>query len=162
MDEQITDTGGSIAWGGENTLFYVKLDEQHRPFQVWRHAIGESAGADTLVYEDLDDLFNVDVWTSRDGSLVFIESLSKETTELHFLRVGGGDEAVPTALTLVRAREYGVRYDVDSHAPSGSLLLTSNVGGNNNRQVYVSSLEAPSAWEPLRVAASGAQVLAHC
>jgi oligopeptidase B len=156
-EEQIKDTGGSLAWAGDSCLYYIKLDEQHRPFQVWRHLIGQDAAADSLVYEDLDDLFNVDVGTSRDGALIFIESESKETTELHFLRVDGGGEPTPT---LVRAREQGVRYDADSHAPSGSLLLTSNVDGKN-REVYVASLEAPSQWAPLLVGSSGAQVLAH-
>ena len=39
--------------------------------------------------------------------------------------------ATPTAApTLIRPRQFGVRYDVDSHAPSRSLLLTSNAGNH--------------------------------
>ena len=34
MEEEIRGTGGSIAWADERTLFYVKLDAQHRPFEV--------------------------------------------------------------------------------------------------------------------------------
>ena len=37
------------------------------------------------------------------------------------------------APALVRPRQFGVRYDADSHAPSGSLLLTSNADGKVNK-----------------------------
>ena len=35
-DEQLVGTAGSVAWAGEDTLFYTKFDATHRPFQVWR------------------------------------------------------------------------------------------------------------------------------
>ena len=155
-DEQITDTGGGVAWVDEATFFYVKLDAQHRPFQVWRHVLGTAQDDDVKVYEDLDDLFNVGCWTSRDGSLLLIESESKETSEIRFVPTATPD-AEPT---LVRAREFGVRYDVDSHAPSRSLFLTSNVDGNVNRFLAVASLDAPAQWTPVQQAA-GAPVLPH-
>ena len=48
---------------------------------------------------------------------------------------------------------------VDSHAPSRSLYLTSNADGRVNRQLYVASLDAPAAWQPL--SSGGAPVLAQ-
>ena len=188
LDEEIRATGGSIAWVDDATFFYVKQDAQHRPFQVWcganphlnpnpnpnpnrnshpnpnpdrnpnqvwRHAVGSAQAEDVKVFEDLDELFNVGCATSRDGSLLFIESESKETTEISFVPA-----ATPTATpTLIRPRQYGVRYDVDSHAPSRSLYLTSNADGLVNRQLYVASLDAPAAWQPL--SSGGAPVLAQ-
>ena len=155
LDEEIRATGGSIAWVDDATFFYVKQDSQHRPFQVWRHVVGSAQAKDVKVFEDLDELFNVGCATSRDSSLLFIESESKETTEISFVPA-----ATPTATpTLIRPRQYGVRYDVDSHAPSRSLYLTSNADGLVNRQLYVASLDAPAAWQPL--SSGGAPVLAH-
>lgn len=95
------------------------------------------------------------VSTSRDGSLLFIESESKETMEVHF---------VPTTSAadrprIVRPREYGVKYDVESHAPSRTLFLTSNVHGKRNRALYRASLEAPSDWQPVTLPATGEQIL---
>jgi oligopeptidase B len=80
LDECLKSTGGSVAWADDSTLFYVVQDAQHRPFQVWRHALGTAQAEDVLVYEDLDELYNVGCWTSRDGSLLLIEAESKETT----------------------------------------------------------------------------------
>ncbi|KAL1508575.1 hypothetical protein AB1Y20_004674 [Prymnesium parvum] len=154
-EETLRETDGSIAWTSDETLFYVKMDSAHRPFQVWRHALGTSQEADVLVYEDADELFNVGCGTSRDGSLLLIESESKETSEVRFVPT-----AAPTATpTVVRPRQFGVRYDVDSHAPSRSLFLTSNADGKVNRQLLVASLDSPADWQP--VAAEGAPVLAH-
>jgi len=155
LDEQITETSGSVSWVTDSTLFYVKFDDSHRPYQVWRHELGTAQSADVLVFEDLDDLFNVDCWVSRDGSLLFIESESKETTEIHFIPTNSPN-ASPI---LIRARQFGVRYDVDSHAPSESIFLTSNVDGKTNRELFVASLDSPSNWRP--VATASASVLAH-
>ena len=50
------------------------------------------------------------------------------------------------APTVIRPREFGVKYDVDSHAPSRALFLTSNVHGQRNRELYTAPLHAPSQW----------------
>ena len=156
VEETLTDTGGSIAWASEGALFYVKQDAAHRPYQVWLHTLGMAQADDRLIFEELDELYNVACWRSRDGSLVFIEAESKETSELRLVPTATPD--APPA--LVREREFGVRYDIDSHAPSSSLLITSNVDGLRNRQLYVASLAAPSEWA-LLVDAAGEPVLPH-
>ena len=158
-DEQIEGTAGQVAWLSESVLAYVRLDAQHRPFQVWTHTVGTAQAEDVMIYEDLDNMFNVDCWTTRDGSLLMLESESKETTELHFVRTGSpGDRP-----TTVRARQPGVRYSADSHAPSGSLIITSNADGKVNRELLVASLDDPGDWRPLSVGGGdgAVQVLPH-
>jgi len=83
---------GGVAWKDETTFYYVVEDKSHRPYQVWRHVLGEAQDQDVLVYEENDDLYNVACWRSLDGSLIFIEAESKETTE-HLARA----EVAPTA-----------------------------------------------------------------
>ena len=153
-NETITKTMGGVAWQDETTFYYVVEDKSHRPYQVWRHVLGEAQEKDVLVYEELDDLFNVGCWRSLDGSLIFIEAESKETTELRFVPV---EDTTPV---LVRKREAGVRYDVASHAPSSSLIITSNVGGLRNRALFTAPTAAPADWTPL-MDGEGAAVLPH-
>ena len=155
LDEAITDTAGNIAWAGDVSLFYTRHDKAHRPFQVWRHRIGTDQAQDVKVFEDTDELFWVGVGTSRDGSLVFIETESKETMEMHFIPTSSPTDQPK----IVRPREFGVKYDVESHAPSKSLFLTYNVDGKRNRELYRASLEQPSNWQPVKSPAG--QVLAH-
>ena len=153
-DETITKTMGGVAWKDETTFYYVVEDKSHRPYQVWRHVLGEAQDKDVLVYEELDELYNVACWRSLDGSLIFIEAESKETTELRFIPQSG------TEPILVRKREPGVRYDAASHAPTQSLILTSNIGGLRNRALFTAPVSAPADWTPL-MDSEGAAVLPH-
>ena len=53
-----------ICWGSDDsTIFYLKMDEAHRPYQVYRHKIGETYENDELLFEENDDL----VCTLDDG-----------------------------------------------------------------------------------------------
>ena len=154
--ESLAGTGGGIAWRDDAAFFYIRLDAAHRPFQVWRHTVGTPPSADALVYEEQDARFVVRCARARDGSLLFIVCESKETTEVRYVPCTGPPDAAaavgspPTDQpVLVRAREPGVRYEVDSHAPSCALLIMSNAGAAVNRQLLIASLDAPSDWKPL-------------
>ena len=42
-----------MVWSADsNAFFYVKLDDNHRPMQVWRHRLGTAQADDVLVYEE--------------------------------------------------------------------------------------------------------------
>lgn len=49
----VTLQAGDIAWAGDGSLFYTRHDKAHRPFQVWRHAVGTAQREDVMVFEDL-------------------------------------------------------------------------------------------------------------
>ena len=98
----LQNTGGGVAWSKDNgTIFYTTQDAVHRPdkvllsafvrmiiisctacavfingvlLQVWRHKIGTDPESDVLVYHETDQSFNVEVYTSRSKSYVFIET----------------------------------------------------------------------------------------
>ena len=43
-DDLVEETDGGIVWSKDcNSFFYVKLDDNHRPMQVWRHRLGTEA-----------------------------------------------------------------------------------------------------------------------
>jgi len=61
-DESIEDTSYGVAWANDNaTVFYVRVDEAMRPFQLWRHRVGSDPGGDVLVIEEPDDHFYLGV-----------------------------------------------------------------------------------------------------
>ena len=54
-DDLVEETDGGMVWSADcNSFFYVKLDDNHRPMQVWRHRLGTKQADDTLVYEEQD------------------------------------------------------------------------------------------------------------
>lgn len=155
LDETISDMAGSVSWAGDQALFYTRHDKAHRPYQVWRHTIGTQQKDDVMVFEDLDELYVVSTSASRDGLLIFITSESTETTEVHFVRT----QTPQKEPTIILPRSPGVKYDVESHAPSNALFFTSNVDNKRNRELYRASLDEPSKWLP--VMSNGKQVLPH-
>ena len=50
-DDLVEDTDGGVVWSADSThFFYVKLDDNHRPMQVWRHRLGTRQADDILIY----------------------------------------------------------------------------------------------------------------
>src|SRR5262249_41688927 len=50
-NDLIEHTDGSVVWTTDSKAFYyVRLDENHRPLQVFRHRLGTAQADDVLVY----------------------------------------------------------------------------------------------------------------
>eukprot|EP00633_Aureoumbra_lagunensis_P005305 CAMPEP_0197320118 /NCGR_PEP_ID=MMETSP0891-20130614/57760_1 /TAXON_ID=44058 ORGANISM="Aureoumbra lagunensis, Strain CCMP1510" /NCGR_SAMPLE_ID=MMETSP0891 /ASSEMBLY_ACC=CAM_ASM_000534 /LENGTH=756 /DNA_ID=CAMNT_0042811353 /DNA_START=34 /DNA_END=2304 /DNA_ORIENTATION=- len=137
--ETIENVAGSITWGkNENILYYTRHDKAHRPYQVFKHEIA-SGKSDTLIFQDDDNLFNVEVWRDLDAT-VFILSASKDTSEIHFIDTHDN-------LQLVRAREVGVEYTVAS--AENDLYIIANNNNQYNRALYFAKKKAPVSWHLL-------------
>ena len=56
-----------MAWANDNaTVFYVRVDEAMRPYQLWRHRVGTDPAGDVLVYEEPDEHFYLGVGRTKD------------------------------------------------------------------------------------------------
>jgi oligopeptidase B len=113
--ESVPETGYGLAWSaGSDHVFYVRLDEALRPFQLWRHALGTDPADDELVFEEPDRRFTLGAGTTRDAAFVLIGLHSTNTSEWH---------AIPTddpraEPRVVMARREGVEYAVDHLTPA--------------------------------------------
>jgi oligopeptidase B len=109
-DESIEDTSHGAAWANDNaTVFYVRVDEAMRPFQLWRHEVGTDPAGDVLVLEEVDDHFYLGVGRTRDDRFVLCGLDSKVTSEVWVL-----DADDPTgAFTVIEPRRHGIEYSVD-------------------------------------------------
>ena len=123
----------TVRWGADDSeLFYLKMDDQHRPYQVYRRTLSagsggsssSSTGEDELLFEEPDDLFWVGISKSADKKYLFIETSSSETSEVHYLDLTRGREA---GLECVAKRRKKVLYDVEHR--DGEWLITTNWSG---------------------------------
>ncbi len=104
------DTGYGLAWSaGADYVFYVRLDEALRPFQLWRHRVGGDPVSDVLVVEEPDRRFALGVGTSRDEAFVLVGLHSTNTTEWSAIPA---DRPLESPRVLMARRE-GVEYGVD-------------------------------------------------
>lgn len=70
--DTLVDTGGSFAWSACGLyLFYIAVDENHRPHRVMRHELGRPQSDDVIVYEEADAGFFVGLSASRSGRFLF-------------------------------------------------------------------------------------------
>ncbi len=108
--EELADTTYGVAWANDNaTVFYVRVDQAMRPYQLWRHRVGTDPGGDVLVYEEPDEHFYLGLARTKDDRFIVCGLESKMTTEVHVL---SADE--PEAdLRVIEPRRHGIEYSVD-------------------------------------------------
>jgi oligopeptidase B len=141
LDDVIENsTYGSVAWSANDEwLFYVKPDEQMRPWQVWRHRIGTPATQDVLIHEETDERFFVGVGASRSGKWIVIEAGSKTSAEAWVI-----DAADPTSAPVsVAPRRDDVEYSIDHWGDH--FVITTNLDALDFR-VMLAPVASPSEW----------------
>lgn len=144
--DRVKDVDASVRWGADDsTVYYLKMDEEHRPYQVWRHTISTDASTDELIFQEDNPLFWVSLDKTLDGHFAIITSASSETSEVHTvdLRQKGN------AATVVAPRRQGVLYSVDHR--EGFFFVTTNEGKNKNFRLAVAPTDSPGAesWQAL-------------
>jgi oligopeptidase B len=129
LPDAIPDTRSSVVWARDNqTLFYVRLDDNHRPLFVYRHRLGTPVSEDTLVYEEKDKGFYVGVGQTQSGRYIIIDAHDHQTNEAYLIDAGRPE----SALQLVAAREHGHEYSVDHHGDR-LFIMTNSAGAEDFR-----------------------------
>ncbi|WP_210471525.1 S9 family peptidase [Sporosarcina sp. 6E9] len=111
---------GSMEWSRcGDYIFYISVDENQRPSQLWRHRLGSEKENDELVFVEKDTTFTLFVTKSQSGKFIFVHSSSKMTSEIRLLDA----DSPLSPLKLVDARREGILYDVE-HWGEDLLILT--------------------------------------
>ncbi|MGH3657563.1 MAG: oligopeptidase B, partial [Micromonosporaceae bacterium] len=143
LPDEVPDTFYGSAWAADGqTLLYLTVDEQWRPYRVWRHRVGTDAGNDVIVYEEPDERFWVDVDVTRSEAYLLIDINSKVTSEVRYLPADQPD-ATPT---VVLPRRQGVEYAVEHH---GEQFLILQNAGAPNFQLDTAPVTDPAAASPV-------------
>jgi oligopeptidase B len=123
LADELRDTGGSFGWSAcGQFLFYVAIDENHRPHKIMRHALGTAQAQDICVYEEADSGFFIGLSETRSGRFLIISAHDHETAEAHLI-----DAHAPEAAPIcVAPRETGIEYEVDDDAARDRLVIVTN------------------------------------
>ncbi len=128
LGEKIERTG-SVVWANDNkTLFYTTEDAvSKRSDKFWRHVVGNDKS--DLLYEEKDELFDVEAGRSLDRKMIFLGSFAKTSREFRYLPADK-----PTGeFKVVLPRQDGHEYDVDHY--NGLFYITTNKDAKNFRIV---------------------------
>ncbi len=146
LPDTIADTRGDIVWANDGaTLFYVRLDEHHRPLFVYRHRIGTPAEADVLVYAEPDIGFYVGLAKTQSSKLILIDAHDHQTSEVRLIDADAPEQAP----RLVAARVQGHEYQVEHHEQR--LIITTNSGGAVDFRICEAALASPGeeSWREI-------------
>jgi oligopeptidase B len=124
---------GDVAWAADNkTLFYTTEDAvTKRRDKFYRHALGEDKSE--LLYEEKDELYDIESNRSRDKAFIFLTSESKLTSEVRYI-----SSARPLdELKVIEPRQNEHKYFVDHRGDF--FYIRTNDGGKNYRIVTVLS-----------------------
>ncbi|HEV7877443.1 S9 family peptidase [Bradyrhizobium sp.] len=142
----VEETDGGVVWTADSkAFFYVKLDDNHRPMQVWRHRLGTPQAEDILVYEEKDSGWFTHIHESASGRFCVIAGGDHETSEQWLIDLAD-DTAKPR---LVAARENGVQYSVADRG--GELFILTNADGAIDFKIVTAPLAMPERanWRDL-------------
>jgi oligopeptidase B len=151
----------SVAWAADNrTLFFTVEDATtKRAHRLYRHAAG-SAEAATLIYEETDERFRVEIERTRSGAFLLLTIASHTTSEVRFLPATKPNGEFRT----IAEREADHEYYVDHHPnpltrenrganpkdSEGYFFIRTNSGGRTFRLACVPVADAQRAkWREI-------------
>ena len=118
-----------LQWATDNrTLLYTTEDAvTKRSDKFFRHVIGSNMPE--LIYEEKDELFDVVAGRSRDGAVIFLDSVAKTSTESRYLPA----DKPTSPLTVIVPRSPHHEYDVEHRG--GLFYIRTNRNATNFRMV---------------------------
>lgn len=143
LADEIPDVYYSTAWSADSqTLFYTRPDAALRPWQIWRHRLGQPAGDDVLVLQEDDERFFLGVGSTRSERYIVISAGSKITSEDHVIDALRPEEPP----RLIESRRQGVEYEIE-HAvlpvEGDVFLILTNDGGAENFALMKAPVASP-------------------
>jgi oligopeptidase B len=134
----VEETDGGVVWSADcKSFFYVKLDDNHRPMQVWRHRMGTPQADDILTYEEQDSGWFTHIHESTSGNYCVIAGGDHETSEQRLIDLKN-PEAPPR---LVAARAEGVQYSIADRGEE--LFILTNADGAIDFKIVTAPLGSP-------------------
>src|ERR1035437_4367515 len=122
-----TERVTSVAWAADNKTLLLTTEDAvtKRTDKLWRHVLGSAAFEP--VYEEKDELYEIEIGKTRDKKYLFLQIEAKDTSEVRFLRADRPADSPAGFLP----REKKHRYYVDHR--EGLFYIRTNKDAKNFR-----------------------------
>ena len=136
--EEIVDSDGNLVWMADSLgFYYVRLDENHRPAEIFRHRIGDDPAKDALVFEERDPGSFIHLRRSQSAAFAIVSVSDHDSSECRLIDLRDPD-ARPR---LIEPRAPGVRYWVEDRGDR--LFLRTNADGAEDFKIVSAPLANP-------------------
>ena len=137
---------GDLVWSADSRhLFYVKLNDVHRPDSVFCYCIDDAPDQTVSVYKEKDPGFFIDLYHTRSRRFIVIHSYDHTTSEDRIIPA----DAPGQAPELVRRRELNTEYKTEECC--GKLLIYNNAAGAENFKLSVADIDKPAVWHDIYI-----------
>ncbi len=135
----VGDTDGSIVWSADSkSFYYVRVDENHRTAEVFRHDVGTDPKHDQLIVEERDPAWFVALRRSRCNRFAVVSIRGHDASECHLIDL----RSKTAPARLIAPREPKLRYDVEPH--DEDLYIHSNADGAEDFAIFHAPLSSHS------------------
>ena len=143
LPDRLIDTYYDLEWANDNqTLFFNKVDEAKRPFELWSHKLGEAAS--TRVFHEADERFNLGLTKTRSRAWMLLTLSSATSSEVWRFSA----DAPLSAPELMYARRPQIEYDITHQGDRFYVRI--NDQGRNYRLLEVPVADpSPENWREI-------------
>jgi oligopeptidase B len=155
VDAKITDTNGDMQWDNDSRgLFYVWIDDEHRPRRVLRHVVGTDA-ADAIIRDQKDPGFFLGIEATQSRRFLLLSVHDHETSEVSIIDT----EQRAAKPVLVATREAEHDYSVEHHGDK--LIILTNSGGAEDYRIVEAPIDTPGpeSWREIEPHRPGRLIL---
>lgn len=118
----VTGAYYGLEWSNDNqSVYYTKFDEAHRPYQLWKHNINESSTKDQLIFEEENQSYFLEIDKTKDNEYLVLSLNSQITSEVY---VKSAKDDKP--FVRIAEKQEGVQYEVEHHKGSFYILTNEN------------------------------------
>jgi oligopeptidase B len=155
IDAKITDTNGDIQWDNDSRgLFYIWIDDEHRPRRVLRHVVGADA-PDVIIRDQKDPGFFLRIDATQSRRFLLLSIHDHETSEVSIIDT----EKCEAKPLLIARREAEHDYSVEHHGEK--LIILSNSGGAEDYRIVEAPIDrpGPESWREIEPHRPGRLIL---
>ncbi|WP_336278979.1 S9 family peptidase [Bartonella sp. CB175] len=154
----ITDTSGQIAWDAKSEgFFYIKMDKNHRPSELYYHRLSTDQSQDKLIFREDNPGFFLHVSGSKLNDVIYISIHDHETSEVWLIPA----ESPLSTPQCVRKRQKGIEYSL---IEGGDVFyILTNLDNAKDFKIMVVPCSSPQSenWSELVPHQLGRLIISH-
>jgi len=148
-----TERVTSLEWAADNRTLFLTTEDAvtKRSDKLWRHVLGSAAFEP--IYDENDELYDINLAKSRDKKYLFLGIHAKDTTEFRYLRADRPQDGF--AVFLPREKKH--RYYVDHR--EGLFYIRSDKNAKDFQVVTAPENDPrPNNWKPFIAHRAGVRI----
>ena len=109
LTKEIPQTTGEIIWDTDNkSIYYIGLDDNHRPNKIFKHLIGHNYQNDELIFEEKDPAFFCSVSISQSKHYLLVRTGDHQTSEYYIKNLQQKDSTLQLFTPRIEKEEYEI------------------------------------------------------